>query len=137
MWGSTCGGRTPSSCIDSICPSFRAAPRMRHRALASLSAFLSVRYALKPSCLAFSVGEKKLLTCTETRFACVAQWLYRPGKDELLMYTHHSLGLECKSVCPTVMTHQCVPNECERTTIGVRLFPFPLPFPPILSRLLA
>ena len=44
----TAGGSTFSSWMDSIWPSFRAAPRMRQSASASLSAFCSVRYRLPP-----------------------------------------------------------------------------------------
>ena len=105
MWGNTCGGRTPSSCMDSICPSFRAAPRMRHRALASLSAFLSVRYALKPSCLAFAVGEKKLLTCNH-RSVCVAHMVY--GHTAIHFWT----------TTPLVQAHHC--TRCAHCTSGVR-----------------
>ena len=45
----TAGGITDSSCMESICPSFSAAPRMRHSATASRSALASVKNTLSPA----------------------------------------------------------------------------------------
>ena len=62
------GGTTDSSWMDSICPSFNAAPRMRHSATARRSALASVRKTLSPT--SEGAGDSGDSEDSEDTFAC-------------------------------------------------------------------
>ena len=65
------GGTTDSSWMDSICPSFSAAPRMRHSATARRSALASVRKTLSPTSEgAGDSGDSEDSEDSEASFAC-------------------------------------------------------------------